>query len=149
MARILFSTMGSLGDLHPYIAVAKGLLERGHRAVIATSGEHRQAVERAGVEFVETTPRVSDRGDYHADIERLLTAPGGEEFLVRGLVMPQLRETYQVMMEASGVDLLVSQTFGMTVPIVAEQRALPWVATLLTPMLFMSIYDPPLIPAAA
>ena len=153
MARILFSTMGSLGDLHPYLAVAKGLLERGHSAVIATNGEHRQSVENAGVEFVETTSMVNVQGDDPAAVERMLaalTTRGGEEFLVRELVMPQLRETYQVVMEAaSGVDLLVSQTLGMTVPIVAEQRRLPWVATLLTPMLFMSTYDPPLIPAAA
>ena len=150
MARILFSTMGSLGDLHPYIAVAKCLIERGHSAMIATTGEHRQSVERAGVEFVETTPQTSDQGDYQAVAERLLAAQGGDELLVRGLVMHQLRETYQVTMEAAtGVDLLVSQTLGVTGPIVAEQRRLPWVATLLTPMLFMSIYDPPLIPAAA
>ncbi|WP_200373403.1 nucleotide disphospho-sugar-binding domain-containing protein [Thiocystis violacea] len=150
MARILFSTMGSLGDLHPYIAVAKGLLERGHDAVIATNGEHRSSVESARVGFVETIPTASVQGDYQAAMERMLTARGGEEFLVRELVMPQLRETHQVVLEAAtGVDLLVSQTLGMTVSIVAEQRRLPWVATLLTPMSLMSTCDPPLIPSAA
>ncbi|NEX20916.1 glycosyltransferase [Thiorhodococcus mannitoliphagus] len=150
MARILFSTMGSLGDLYPYIAVAKHLLQRGHGAVIVTNGEHRASVERAGVEFVETAPIANLQGDYQAAAERMLAARGGEEFLVRELVMPQLRETHQVMMEAArGVDLLVSQTFGMTASIVAEQRGLPWVATLLAPISFMSTYDPPLIPAAA
>jgi rhamnosyltransferase subunit B len=150
MARILFSTMGSLGDLHPYLAVARKLIERGHGAVIATNGDHRQSVESAGVEFVETAPPMGIQGDGQAAVERMLAARGGEEFLVRELVMPQLRETYQVMMEAAtGVDLLVSQTLGMTGPIVAEQRRLPWAATLLAPMSFMSTYDPPLIPAAA
>jgi hypothetical protein len=36
--RIVLTTFGSLGDLHPYIAVALGLKTRGHEAVIATSG---------------------------------------------------------------------------------------------------------------
>jgi UDP:flavonoid glycosyltransferase YjiC (YdhE family) len=36
--RIVLTTFGSLGDLHPYIAVALGLKERGHEAIIATSG---------------------------------------------------------------------------------------------------------------
>lgn len=139
--------MGSLGDLHPYIAVARTLLERGHGAVIATNGEHRQTVECAGVEFIATTPLVDDQ----AAVERMfatVTARGGEEYLVRELVMPQLRQTHQVVLEAAtGVDLLVAQTLGMTASIVAEQRRLPWVATLLAPMGFMSAYDPPLIPA--
>ena len=36
--RIVLTTFGSLGDLHPYIAVALGLQERGHEAIIASSG---------------------------------------------------------------------------------------------------------------
>jgi hypothetical protein len=39
-----------------------------------------------------------DQGDDQAAVERMLTAlsaRGGEEFLVRELVMPQLRETYR------------------------------------------------------
>ena len=38
--RIVLTTFGSLGDLHPYIAVALGLQARGHEAVIATSGAY-------------------------------------------------------------------------------------------------------------
>jgi UDP:flavonoid glycosyltransferase YjiC (YdhE family) len=44
--RIVLTTFGSLGDLHPYIAVALGLRERGHEAIIATSGSYRQKVRR-------------------------------------------------------------------------------------------------------
>jgi hypothetical protein len=40
--RIDLTTFGSLGDLHPYIAVALGLQARGHEAVIATSAAYRQ-----------------------------------------------------------------------------------------------------------
>jgi UDP:flavonoid glycosyltransferase YjiC (YdhE family) len=34
--RIVLTTVGSLGDLHPYIAIALGLKARGHDAVVAT-----------------------------------------------------------------------------------------------------------------
>jgi UDP:flavonoid glycosyltransferase YjiC (YdhE family) len=40
--QIVLTTFGSLGDLHPYIAIALGLKGRGHEAVIATSGFYRQ-----------------------------------------------------------------------------------------------------------
>ena len=34
--RILFAPFGSLGDLHPYMALAHALQQRGHQPVIAT-----------------------------------------------------------------------------------------------------------------
>jgi UDP:flavonoid glycosyltransferase YjiC (YdhE family) len=34
MARILITTFGSYGDLHPYLALALGLEQRGHRPVM-------------------------------------------------------------------------------------------------------------------
>ena len=37
MSKIVITTFGSLGDLHPYIAIALGLRERGHEVVIGTS----------------------------------------------------------------------------------------------------------------
>ncbi len=47
MSRFLFATIGSLGDLHPYIAVARALIKRGHQAVIATAEDYRADVEGA------------------------------------------------------------------------------------------------------
>ena len=38
-------TIGSRGDVQPYIALAKGLMEDGHRVRIATHGEFREWIE--------------------------------------------------------------------------------------------------------
>ncbi len=35
--RIVLTAVDSLGDLHPYIAIALGLKARGHEAVVATN----------------------------------------------------------------------------------------------------------------
>src|SRR5262249_61310119 len=35
--RIDLTTVGSLGDLHPYVAIALGLQARGHEAILATA----------------------------------------------------------------------------------------------------------------
>ena len=40
-----FLTIGSRGDVQPYIALAKGLMADGHRARIATHGEFKEWVE--------------------------------------------------------------------------------------------------------
>jgi UDP:flavonoid glycosyltransferase YjiC (YdhE family) len=46
--RIIFTAVGSLGDLHPYIAIAIGRQARGHEAVIATSACYGRKIEGLG-----------------------------------------------------------------------------------------------------
>ncbi|KAI0757283.1 hypothetical protein C8Q80DRAFT_1265234 [Daedaleopsis nitida] len=46
-----FLTIGSRGDVQPYIALAKGLMADGHRTRIATHGEFKEWVESHGIEF--------------------------------------------------------------------------------------------------
>lgn len=46
--RFTFLTIGSRGDVQPYIALAKGLIADGHKCRIATHGEFREWVESVG-----------------------------------------------------------------------------------------------------
>ncbi|KAF8078251.1 glycosyltransferase family 1 protein [Lyophyllum atratum] len=46
-----FLTIGSRGDVQPYIALAKGLMADGHRCKIATHGEFKDWIEAHGIEF--------------------------------------------------------------------------------------------------
>ncbi|KAG9223145.1 hypothetical protein CCMSSC00406_0000166 [Pleurotus cornucopiae] len=46
-----FLTIGSRGDVQPYIALGKGLMADGHRVRIATHGEFKEWVESYGLEF--------------------------------------------------------------------------------------------------
>ncbi|RPB25450.1 UDP-Glycosyltransferase/glycogen phosphorylase [Terfezia boudieri ATCC MYA-4762] len=49
--RITCLTIGSRGDVQPYIALCKGLLKEGHRPRIATHAEFQPWVESHGIEF--------------------------------------------------------------------------------------------------
>ncbi|KAK4146688.1 glycosyltransferase [Dichotomopilus funicola] len=49
--RITCLTIGSRGDVQPYIALCKRLLEEGHRPRIATHGEFQPWIESHGIEF--------------------------------------------------------------------------------------------------
>lgn len=44
-----FLTIGSRGDVQPYIALAKGLMADGHRIRIATHGEFKEWIESVGL----------------------------------------------------------------------------------------------------
>ena len=149
MSRFLFTTFGSLGDLHPYIAVARSLVERGHKAVLATTEEYRLAVEGAGVEFVAIRPSMAELGDHQTMITKLFDVRRGPEYLMRHLVMPYVKSSYEHLLQASdGADLLISHPLTVTLPLVAQRLELPWVSTVLSPMSFMSNFDPPVIAAA-
>ncbi len=149
MSRFLFATLGSLGDLHPYVAVARALVARGHQAVIASAEDYRVAVESAGVEFAAAGPSMASFGDYRALIVRLFDGRHGPEFLMRELVMPHLHAAYAGLERAAaGADVLVSHPLAVTLPLLAQRRNLPWVSTVLAPLSLMSDHDPPVIDGA-
>src|ERR1043166_99660 len=49
--RVVMATIGSLGDLHPYIGLALEMKKRFIEPVIATSNAYRQRIESLGIEF--------------------------------------------------------------------------------------------------
>jgi len=144
--RIILATYGTLGDLHPYLAIARELRGRGHRPVIATSEFHRRIIEAAGVEFRPIRPDISFDD---LTLHRRLTEPRrGLERVIREVMLPALRSTYDdllAVVEDGGADLLISQILVFAAPLVAEMTHVPWVSTELQPGAFMSVYDPPVL----
>ena len=149
MKRIVFATFGSLGDLHPYIAISQELVRRGHRPLIATFEEYRGAVGAAGIEFVPMRPSMSVFGDRTAMMERLIDPWRGPELMVREMFMPRLRDSYRDLADACrGADLLVTHPLTFAGPLLAHREGLRWASTALAPMTLFSAFDPPLFPAA-
>jgi UDP:flavonoid glycosyltransferase YjiC (YdhE family) len=63
------------------------------------------------------------------------------------LVTPHLRDAYEDLDAAvAGADLLLTHPLPLVGPIVAQQRKLPWVSSVLAPISFFSAYDPPVLP---
>ncbi|MDB5327349.1 MAG: hypothetical protein JWM57_2918 [Phycisphaerales bacterium] len=52
MADFLLLTIGSHGDVHPFVGIGRALRERGHTVRLVTNGAFRELVERAGLGFV-------------------------------------------------------------------------------------------------
>lgn len=144
--RVVLATFGSLGDLHPYIAVGKALQRTGIRVCVATSPDYQEAVTAEGLEFAAVGPRMDDIGP-RADLTRRFFEPlRGAEYLLREAVMPYLRASYDDMSRAAqGADLLVSHPLTYTVQMVAEKQSKPWLSSVLAPLSFFSRHDPPKI----
>jgi rhamnosyltransferase subunit B len=142
---VFINTFGSLGDINPYVALASELKERGYLPVIGTSGFYRDMVEKAGIDFLPIRPDV-DPEDYSL-IERVFHPQNGLEILIREVLLPQLRESYEDLLEAiNGADLLVTHPVALAGPLVAEKTKTAWVSTILAPLSLYSAYDPPVFP---
>ncbi len=150
MARVVFVTWGSLGDLHPYLALAQELTRRGHDVAVATLGVWRRNVEAAGVAFRPLRPNVSEDDPGARElIRRLLDPRDGSEHLFTRVFAPCVRETFEdTLVAAHDADLLVSHQVPLTTPTVAERSGVRWVSGELLPMGFMSAYDPGTPPQA-
>lgn len=147
--RIVLTTFGSLGDLHPYVAVALELRRRGHEPLIATSVRYRAKVEALGLAFRAVRPDVED-AQLDAELMRRVMDPRtGSEVVIRDLVMPQVRASYDDLAAAcEGADLVVGHVLTYAVRLLSEKTGIRWASTVLQPIAFLSAEDPPVMPAA-
>lgn len=147
--RIVLTTFGSLGDVHPYIAIALGLVERGHSVVIATTELYREKIESLGIGFAPVRPDIPEPSGDSEFMRKVMDLRHGSEFVVRELVMPHLRDSYDdVLAAAQGADLVVSHPLTFVTPLVAEKLGIRWASSILAPLGFFSVYDPPVLPPA-
>lgn len=151
--RIVFTTWGSLGDLHPYLALGVEMRRRGHAVSIATLGAWRQAVVEAGLGFHPIRPDVpAEPAAARQMVRDLLDAKRGPRHLFVDVFGPVMREVYEDTLAAvradGGADLLVTHQIPVTGPIVAESTGVRWVSCVLLPLTFLSKYDPATPPQA-
>jgi rhamnosyltransferase subunit B len=144
--RIVITTYGSLGDLHPYIALALELKRRGHRPVIATSPVFREKVEPLGLGFHPTRPDFpspDENPEWAKELtRRAMDARNGGEYVARELFAVHVRASYADLMEAvQGADLLITHPITFAGPFVARVTGIRWVSSILSPIIFFSAYD--------
>ncbi len=146
--RIVLTTWGSFGDLHPYLGVAVGLRQRGHHPVMAVPRFFKEKVETEGIEWAHVGPEF-DQERAGEIVRKVMDPRTGMEFMFREILFPGLRESYEQLLAACrGADLLLSHSVTFTGSMVAEKLDLPRVAGILQPMAFCSLHDPPIPPQA-
>jgi rhamnosyltransferase subunit B len=142
--RVCLTTFGSFGDLHPVLGLALELKARGHLPIIATSPAYREIVEGEGISFASVRPDI-DPNDRELMI-RVMDRVRGTEVLF-DMLMPHFRDSYvDLLAAADGCDLLISHPVTFAGPVVAEVRRMPWASMVLSPMLFFSMHDFPVLP---
>ena len=145
-AHIVLATLGSFGDLHPHMALGLGLQSRGHRVTVASSPYFAEKVNGAGLEFAPLRPDLKPDPEM---IARTMDPIKGGENVIKGLMMPGLRDTYEDLLAVcDGADLLLNSDICYPAPLVAEQLGIPRIHVVLAPLTFFSAHDPGVLPPA-
>jgi len=144
--KIILATIGSLGDLHPFIALGLSLQARGFHVILAVPQDHVGKVTRAGLAAVAIMPRFetiwADMGLTQAEAIRRIIED--QDFMIRRIAIPAIDEGVRAL-DAIAADAcaIVGSLFALAAPIVAEKRGIPLIPAFLQPMTVFSAYDPP------
>jgi MGT family glycosyltransferase len=146
MSRIVVTTIGSLGDLHPKLAIALELRNRGHEVVFATHKEYQNQIEALGFEFRRMRPDNTALNDPQ-EMARMMDLKTGTEYVIKQWVCANLRETYADLLNtARDADLIVTGEGVVAARLVAEKLGIPWAFVVLQPASFLSVHDPSVLP---
>jgi rhamnosyltransferase subunit B len=146
--RIVFSNIGTLGDINPLIALALEMKRRGHVPVMALAPVYRTRIEPLGLEFRAVRPDIDPNNSVL--VEMVYDIKHGTENGLRKFLFPALRQTYDDLLDAATkptrADLLLLGELNYAGPIVAEVTGIKWASYVLAPLSFFSAYDPPVLP---
>lgn len=138
--RIAFASIGSLGDLHPMLALGVAAARRGHDVVVSSAPGYQANVASAGLEFHPLRPAIPEDAAslaYYFDMRR------GPRRLLRDMIFQDVSATHEDLSGAAcGADLLVVGELLYTASIVAEAGGIPWLNVVLAPTSMLSATDP-------
>ena len=144
--RWLLTSWGSRGDLHPFLALGRGLRARGHEVTLVGHPEWEEETTTAGLRFVGTGE--APRHDLLRRHPEILSAKWGGmtslHALVRHGMAPGFSQVLSTLLaEAPQHDVLIAHHFVFPAPIAAEVSGRPWTTVSLAPGVVPSAYARP------
>lgn len=144
MSTFLLITLGSYGDVHPFIGLGRTLLSRGHRVKLLASPYFQSLADREGLELVP----LGTVEDYLAlSSNPLIWHPRKGGLVIIRYVMDSIRTVYDaIMRHADDRAVLVASTLAIAARVAHERERLSMVSVHLSPVCFRSVIQPPRLP---
>lgn len=142
---ILLCTIGSAGDVYPFIGIGQELKKRGFRVVLITSEYFESQARSAGLEFFG----LGSSEDYQSIIQDpdLWSPDKGFKVFADRVVFPIMEPAYEII---AGFDpsktILVAQGQFFAAHIAHEKLGFPFITIHLQPAAFRSVHEFPLLP---
>ncbi|HVJ87827.1 MAG TPA: nucleotide disphospho-sugar-binding domain-containing protein [Caulifigura sp.] len=139
----IVSTLGSAGDVFPFLGLALELRSRGHSITFATNGHFESLIEKHGLCFEP----LGSEADYQATIRNpdLWSPRKAFPHIFRSL-SPILRRQYDIIAAAGKDAVSVINVFGFGALLAQEKLGIPAITVHLQPSVMWSRVSPPTIP---
>lgn len=129
--RILFATLGTYGDLSPYLALAEELRQRGHKVTLATSEHHRSSID--SIAFVPIEPNIVLSND--DSFAKYFDYETGDVACMENILFPSyLRTFFQLKRAAQQHDVLISSKLILPAADVVAETGIPWIEAVFAPI---------------
>ena len=147
LEHVILSTVGSSGDVHPFVGLGRVLAARGYRVTVVTAGYFRDLVESAGLGFVDPLPEV----DFREMIRnpRIWHRLHGPRTIIDLAVRHLLEPVYEsvVATQTPGRTIVCGSSLAFGARVAQETAGIPLVTVHLSPLLFRSGLEGPRLPA--
>lgn len=142
MARILLLPFGSSGDVFPFIWLGRQLKRRGHDVIMITACLFEEPAHQAGLEFVPLGT--------HAEFEALMRDPriwklGRGTKAVLEFAANAVKPYFEAIEGCGHVDLMLAPLTTFAARIIREKHSVPLITVHLQPVVFLSIYETPVL----
>jgi rhamnosyltransferase subunit B len=138
---VMLPTLGSAGDVHPFVGLGLALRERGHRVTLITNPYFQSLIEGSGLGFLPLGTV--------ADVESAIIDPDlwhprkGFEVVARRVIVPALEATYRhIEASADGSTVIAASSIALGARIAQEKLGIPTASVHLQPIVIRSLIEP-------
>ncbi|MFT3997596.1 MAG: glycosyltransferase [Asticcacaulis sp.] len=149
--RIVLTAYGTLGDLHPLMAVGLALQARGAHVTLASHPDYRPKVEQAGLSFADMgPPRDVFMGRLNLPMDAVIARMSRDlGFLYKDILAPDLRPSVDDLRPLiAAADVVIGSNLAYAAHIASALEGKPFVSASLMPGVFLSAWSPPFTPEA-
>jgi rhamnosyltransferase subunit B len=138
--QVLLPTLGSAGDVHPFIALGRALQARTHRVTILTNPLFQPLIEAQGLGFL---PVGTSAAAYAAiDDPDLWHRRKGFEVVARRVIVPAIAEIYRLIKTHADADTVVAaSSISLGARIAQDKLGVPTASVHLQPSIIRSLVD--------
>jgi rhamnosyltransferase subunit B len=140
----LLVTLGSHGDVHPFVGIGTAMRQRGHRVTLIANGHFEGLARRAQLDF-----------QGYGDSESYLRLAGNPDLwskrngwrVVFGAVLDSLRDVYDAVVRCLDSDtVVVASSLALAARVAQDRHGFPMATVHLSPAVFRSSIAPPKLP---
>ncbi|PCE22282.1 glycosyl transferase family 1 [Paraburkholderia acidicola] len=141
MAQIVITAIGSAGDVHPFLAIGRTLMQRGHRVVFCTHPPFAPLVEAEGFAFVP----IGTAQEYEEALANpALWNPRTSFRVLWKVIAPSIRPHVDALSSLLTDDtVMLGSLWAFAARIVQEVHGTPYVSVQVSPSTLLSGHSPP------